>query len=418
MATQPRTRVRTEHSEVRGGPRSTVNQGQVEIGDGCLTIRDLKIAGPAFEAARTCVARGEEVGAVVREMLTLGGQMLLHGASQATVDSVAAEVDRLIDRLAVAAADELPKSLEAPLQRLDVILDEHFDGKRKDSVQQQVVDAVDTAAAAQQKLLIDKLVDDNGPLGAIRAELSGKLQSMASQQGELLTRLSAVSEQMTGTERLKRERQVGTAKGRTYEEQVIESIESIFRPYEDIVEPTGLELGTDQNKCGDGVVYVNVKETSGNDARIVVEAKDRALKIRPALGELDRAMSNRDATVGMMVFATGEQAPLPGHSLHIYPGNRVVVVFDPEEGDPLPLEMACELARGLAIAGVDRTQPKLDGEGITEDLERLTKVIDDARSMRRGLNAAYKGLDQADAGYEQLRREALAVASDIQNKLS
>ena len=344
--------------------------------------------------------------------------MLLHGASQATVDSVSAEVDRLIAAVAMAAAEELPRSLEAPLAHVDAILAEHFDGKRKDSIQQQLVDSFEAASVAQQKSLVGTLLDDKGPLGLLKAELAGKLQFMVSRQDELLMKVSAVSEQVGGAAQLKVEIERGTAKGFTYEEQVVDFVESAFSPFEDIVEATGLEAGTDGRKRGDCVVSVNPKDSGGKDVHIVVEAKNRSLTVRKALDELDEAMSNREAAVGIIVFAKTEQAPTRGCSLRMYSGNRLVAVFDPDQDESLALEVACELARGLAISGCDNAQPDINSQGITKDLERLTNVIEDARSIKRGLTAAYKGLDKADAGYEQLRQEALAVASDIQNKLT
>ena len=419
MATrQKMARSREDHQGRGQRPEPKGPAARVEISGNSIKIHDLDVTGPAFEAASACVARGEEVEAIVREMLNLGGQMLLHGASQATVDSVSAEVDRLIDAVAIAAAEELPKSLEEPLQHVDAIIAEHFDGKRKDSIQQQLVDAFEAASAGQQKSLISALLDESGPLGVLKAELASKLQFMVSRQDELLTKISAVGEQMVGAARLKEEKERGTAKGVTYEQQVVDFVESAFRPFEDIVESTGTDSGSDGGKCGDCVVSLKPTDTAGEDIRIVVEAKDRSLSVRRALDELDRAMSNREATVGIMVFAKGEQAPTRGHPLRIYPGNRLVAVFHPEDGDSLALEVACELARGLAIAAVDHSRRDVDSDGMSEDLERLATVIDDARTIKRGLKAAYKGLDQADGSYEKLRNEALALVSELQTKLS
>ena len=399
-------------------PKPREGRARVQIDEQCLAIRDLEVAGPAFEAARECVARGEEVEAVVREMLNLGGQMLLHGANQATVDSVSAEVNRLIDAVAVAAAEELPKSFEAQVEHLGTVLDEHFDGRRKDSIQQQLVEAFELASDGQQRSLINTLLDDKGPLGLLKAELAGKLQLAVSQQTELLTRITAVSEQVTSAAQLKAERERGTAKGFTYEEQVVDAVERAFAPFEDVVEPTGLELGSDKNKCGDCVVSLNPKDTGGEIARVVVEAKDRKLSVRQTLDELARAMSNREATVGIIAFARTDEAPMRTSPLRLYPANRLVAVFDPDEDGPLALEVACEFARGLALSKLDHEHPELDAEGIAKDLEHLTTVLEDARCIKRGLNAAHKGLDTADTGYEQLRQEAFTVVADLRKKLN
>ena len=86
------------------------------------------------------------------------------------------------------------------------------------------------------------------------------------------------------------------------------------------MEPTGSALGVDGNKCGDHVVTLNVAETRGREVRIVFEDKARSVSIRAALSELERAMSNREAEVGVMVFASSDTSPLKGRSLRMYPG--------------------------------------------------------------------------------------------------
>ena len=49
--------------------------------------------------------------------------MLLHGSNAATVDSVAVEVDRLVQAVADASSDSLPRVLESHAQRMSAILD-------------------------------------------------------------------------------------------------------------------------------------------------------------------------------------------------------------------------------------------------------------------------------------------------------
>jgi LPS sulfotransferase NodH len=67
---------------------------------------------------------------------------------------------------------------------------------------------------------------------------------------------------------------------------------------------------------------------------------------------------------------------------------------------------------------VGEDDSELDAESIAEDLQRLTEIIDEARSIKRGANAARKGIDQVDTGYEKLRAEALATVGQIASNLS
>jgi hypothetical protein len=70
----------------------------VALVDGRLQI-NLVVDGAAFAAAREAADQNRNVEVVVRQMLEIGGAVLLHGGGKATVDAVAAEVDRLLTAL-------------------------------------------------------------------------------------------------------------------------------------------------------------------------------------------------------------------------------------------------------------------------------------------------------------------------------
>lgn len=71
----------------------------VVLDDDRLAIRDLTVDGTALAAAQQTVADGRDLELAVRQMLEVGGAVLLHGAGKATVDAVGAEVDRLLTAL-------------------------------------------------------------------------------------------------------------------------------------------------------------------------------------------------------------------------------------------------------------------------------------------------------------------------------
>ena len=85
---------------------------------------------------------------------------------------------------------------------------------------------------------------------------------------------------------------------------------------------------------GDFLLTVNPRDTAGARRRVVFEAKDRQLSLNKALTELDAAMLNRSAQVGVMVFARTAQAPLSRRPLRVYPGNRILVVWERGGGQP------------------------------------------------------------------------------------
>jgi hypothetical protein len=249
--------------------------------------------------------------------------------------------------------------------------------------------------------------------------MATRFAGMAARQDALLKEIATLKERLTVVDTLAAERERGAAKGADYESVVGVAVEWIHAPHEDTVLDVGTENGVDGNKCGDHLVVLNPEDTRGHDRRVVFESKCRALGLRAALRELDRAMANREAEAGVMVFASHDHAPMKGRSLRIYHGNRILVVFDREDENPLALEAAAQIARTAALATVGTAGTEsVDVETIAEELNRLTEVLEEARAIKKGVNAARRGIDQADTGYEQMRESALAVVADIAKALT
>ncbi len=195
-------------------------------------------------------------------------------------------------------------------------------------------------------------------------------------------------------------------------------LEWIHAPLEDTVLDVGTELGAHRNKAGDHVVHLNPDITLGRDLRIVVESKAQPLGVKAALEQLERAMENREAQAGVLVFASADLAPLKGRALRAYSGNRFIAVYDREEKGPLALEAACHLARTLTLATLIEGEEAIDTDYIADQLERLTSVVEEGRSINRGINAARKGIDTIEAGYDTLRSKALAIIKEVGESLT
>lgn len=189
-----------------------------------------------------------------------------------------------------------------------------------------------------------------------------------------------------------------------------------FVPHQDIFEATGATKGIGDDKVGDFVLQVNPRDTRGHDRRVVFEAKDRRLSLNKALAELDAAMVNRGAQVGVLVFARDAQAPLAGRPLRVFPGNRILVVWESETHGDLALEVAAQLARTLAVV-VEPEDARLNRRGVATRVEKLISVIERADGIGQGLTGARRGLDSAEVAYRELRKDALALLSELQDRL-
>lgn len=172
-------------------------------------------------------------------------------------------------------------------------------------------------------------------------------------------------------------------------------------------------------KRGDFVVTLNPRDTGGRDRRIVFELKKRRARasLQSCLAELDRAMLNRGAQVAVMVFARASLSPLQGRAFRAFHGNRMLVVWDPDDelaGD-LPLEVATQVARTLAIAS-ERDDLSLNRALLAEKLDALTNVVERGRAVKRGISTARRGLDAAEDAYEVLAEEAMALVLELQDR--
>src|SRR5262245_16218593 len=119
--------------------KSGIEQDVVEIADDEIQINSMTLTGTIVE-----VAKGQEdmspgrLAALIRDAVEVGATVLRHGQSQAVVDALAGEIDRLVSTTA-AASEQLPETVQeqvsALLSQLSGVLAERFDPKRTDSVQ-------------------------------------------------------------------------------------------------------------------------------------------------------------------------------------------------------------------------------------------------------------------------------------------
>jgi hypothetical protein len=232
--------------------------------------------------------------------------------------------------------------------------------------------------------------------------------------------LSVLSEKSARIEAVQYAHERGTAKGTRFELALAPALDACFSAHQDAVEVTSRTRGIADAIVGDFVVTVNPRDTGGRDRRIVVEAKNWSrskLSLTKALAELDAGMLNRDAQVGIMVFADRAQAPLAGKPLRVFPGQRIILVWDPtDEASDLTLEICTQLARTLAIAA-ENEDLTLDRSILADRLAKLTNTIETASEIRRGISSARRGLDNAEAAYEKMAEDALALLCELGDRL-
>ena len=99
-----------------------------------------------------------------------------------------------------------------------------------------------------------------------------------------------------------------------------------------------------------GDVVVDLDGCSGRPrGRIVFEAKNSKRSRNEALAELDEAMNQRAADYAVWVVPSEDKLPARAPALREVNGDKLFVVYDPEEGSRLALEVAYSLARARVV---------------------------------------------------------------------
>ena len=257
------------------------------------------------------------------------------------------------------------------------------------------------------------LDDEDSQLFKIREDLKGVIAEQATKlEGEI----QGVRDLVAGEAGIASEREKGTAKGRDYEDQVYEEASCLAVPYRDLVEDVGKVAGSAGTKKGDSVVHLSLEDTFGLDGRIVFEAKNRALGLRETFEQIEGSMLNRDAQVGIAVFASQDQAPtaVPFQEY----GTKAIVVYDPDEGID-----ALRLAYMWARTKVRQELASDAGSDI--DVGRVSALVDEARqglamatTIKGHQTKAKTAIDKATEGVGDLVDKVRGVLDKLEDELA
>ena len=182
--------------------------------------------------------------------------------------------------------------------------------------------------------------------GATRQEL--QLEAMREQMVALKLELQGLRDEREKPSEVAAERERGTAKGRPYEEAVAEALDAIAIGQGDDCDAVGDFKGA-VGRNGDVVVAIDGCAGPAR-GRIVFEAKNSELSKPGAQRSSRRREAQRDAAYGVRVVPSRGPPAGPDRQLREVNGDKLFVVYDPEEGSRLALEVAYTLARARVIA--------------------------------------------------------------------
>ena len=385
--------------------------GDVVVADG-LAVRDRC----AVDLVRERSQAGDDPADVLVDAIEIGARVLSREQAEVNADFVRTEFEKVSREVEGAFSEKARTVAEFLGKRVDDVfapengqlskeLERLFGAESAVAVQHQLRAVMAEQSARMREDLLKQFssADAHNPLADFKAGTMAAMKRAAEQQDH---NLKTLNEQSAGLKhevvklQAEREKQLevaaehgrSTAKGRPYEEAVFDAVDAIAHARGDDCDAVGDMPGTGGKK---GDVLVGVDGSSGPPrARIVFEAKNAYVPKNKAVAELDGAMEQRDADYGVWVVPSEELLPGRGPQLRELNGDKLFVVYDPDEGTRLGLEVAYSLARArtlMARAGGDG----LDAGALRAEVERALAAMDDVRRIKSQLTTAAGGIDAA-----------------------
>jgi hypothetical protein len=412
-----------------------LRKSRVAVAGDVLHISELAVAD---ETAVRLVREREESGAdpaeVVADAIEIGARILDREQAGANtefvkteLEKVAREVENQFGDRARAVAEGFEKKVDAVFDpesgQLSKSLDEVFSDGSSTAVQHRVKELVTESLRRSREDLLKQFsaADGSNPLADFKQGTLAVLkqaderqhhtqQKLLAQMAELEKQLQSLRAEKEKLEEVAEERERGTAKGRTYEESVAAEVDRIAELQGDVAEAVGDEPGAG-GKRGDVVVALDAAAGPAHGS-IVFEAKDRKLSKPKFHDELDEALAQRDADYAILVVPSEEEVPAKLHSLREYQGDKLIAIFDPEEGSALELEFAYRLARAR-VATASGAGDDLDPAAVRDTVARAVAAMDDVRRVKSQLTSAENGISNAKEILEELARRVRTELAEV-----
>lgn len=225
------------------------------------------------------------------------------------------------------------------------------------------------------------LDDDDSPLSRLKRELVGAVDELNKRNDAFHTE---VREALAAITARRDEAKRSTRHGDEFHDAVGAFVEHESQRLNDLCELTGNTAGA-ISRCKKGDVVVTLgPESSAPGVRIVYEAKgDKSYTLSSALEELNTAHENRQAEIGVFVFAH-EAAPAGLDSLNRF-GSDIVVVWDAEDPTTdVNLLAAHSIARFMAIEKTKTDAEKTgDRLAIESSVQSISANIDALSDIQR-----------------------------------
>jgi hypothetical protein len=372
------------------------------------------------ECAVRLVREREETGAdpvrAVADAVEIGARVLDREQAGANAEFVKGELDKATREVELVLSERTREVTEQIGRKVDEAfgaesghvtktIHKHFSDDSSGAVQNRVKEVVTEALTHVQQSIVQQFssADARNPLaefkaGVVRAvETSGQNQARSLQD---MTRQLAAMQQLVAELRVEQEkraeldaeRERGTAKGRTFEEVVVEAVDRIATLQGDDCDAVGDTRGA-TGRVGDIVVALDACNGPARGS-VVFEVKTGKLSKNDALRELDRAKEDRTADFAVLVVPNESKVPARMQQLREYNGDKLIVSFDAESEGTVGLELAYRLARARVL--MSKTDAEgIDASAVRYSIERALNAMETVRAIKSQLTGAKTSIDRS-----------------------
>jgi hypothetical protein len=399
-------------------------------------VRDRREAGE--DPART-VANAIEIGARVldredvtvevdyvrREFERVAGEAReqIDARNRETVERMESEIRRVF------GSDEVEGALAAALEGHNTGLSEQlaelFDEGRDSAVHARIKAMLEERD--QQFLQRLSADDELNPLRPLisslrnwakerREDQDARDSKLEQKVDQFLQEAAALAGLQRGGEELEAAIEAGTQKGFDFEDAVHEEIERIASVRGDVAHHVGSVSNQAGSKKGDTLVEIGAANGAAK-ARVIFEAKDKKLSRNEAWQELDAELEGRDAAFAVLVVSGPSKIPARTQELHEYMGNKMVVVFDKEELDPLGVELVYRYACARALMAAEQ-ELEVDAAGVAGLVETAAAALKRGKGVRDCLTRAQQGIEGARDGFDSIVGDVDGCLQQIETLIS
>lgn len=302
------------------------------------------------------------------------------------------QVEALVGEFSLDKPDSALSRLVSRVERTQKTIADEFSTDNEQSAMNRLSRLLrDTRQQIDKNLTLD---DETSALSRLKRELQTAIDGLIRGNTEFQTEVRST---LAALQARREESAKSTRHGHTFEDQLGLVLAAEAQKLNDPCEATGTSKGVIKNcKIGDFVTELG-RDTATPGARVVWEAKDdKSYDLKRALEEIEEARKNRQAQVGVFVFARNA-APESLQPFGRY-GNDLVITWDPDDaGTDLYLKAALSVARALVIRESHQTS----------ETEEAVNAIELAC---RGIDKQLNNLDQIKTWAETIRTNGDKIA--------